>query len=485
MSDNLKHQTVSGIKWNAIGKFGHQGIQFFVSLILARLLAPEEFGLISMLIIFMNIANVFIASGLGLALIQKKDCNDTDFSTVFYFNIVVSLFFYILLFFAAPWIAKFYNQPILVGLTRLQSLVFLINAFGMVQSTILTKELNFKKYNLICIIGVFVSALVAIILAFKGFGVYSIVGQNITYAIVINAIYWITADWAPKAKFSFQSFKKLFGFGSKILASNLIDKIYTSLDSLLIGKIFSPAQLGYYTRALTTKDLPINNTTNLLSSTLFPVFSKVESKEKLRAITLKIYLLVFYIVFPMMLGLIMVAKPFVVVLFSEKWLPSVPLLQILCVGGIGYPLSMVLCQAIIAQGHSGIFLKLEIYKKIIGITAMVVGLSFGMISFVWAVVISSYINTFLNLFFACKTLEDSIIPYLTRLFPTIGVSIIMMVSVYALMLIPINSLILQLILYVSFGIVVYILLSKLFRIKEYLYLESNILEYIRRKFKKK
>lgn len=484
MSDNLKHQAVSGIKWNAIGKFGHQGIQFFVSLVLARLLAPEEFGLISMLLIFMSIANVFIDSGLGLALIQKKECSDVDFSTVFYFNIAVSLFFYLLLFFLAPLIANFYNQPIAENLTRLQALIFFINSFGMVQGSILARELNFRKINLINLAGVLVSAIVAIIMAINNFGVYSIVGQHIAYAIVTNAIYWITSDWVPKTGFNKASFKKMFGFSSKILISNIFERIYASVDSLLVAKIFSPVQLGYYSRAQTTRDLPINNTTNLLTSTLFPVLSKMKTKEHLQSATLKIYLLVFYITFPIMMGLIFVAKLFVVVLFSEKWLPSVPMLQILCAGGVVYPLSLILCQAIVARGETGVFLKLEIYKKIIGLISMCIGLSFGMFPFVWSVIISGYICLFLNVFFACKVLNNSILDYFTKLLPTIGTSIIMGACAYAFTLLSIKYLILQLILCISVGVLSYFLLSKLFRINEYIYLEANILDYIRHKFKK-
>ncbi|PLX09115.1 MAG: hypothetical protein C0596_04765 [Marinilabiliales bacterium] len=256
MAESLKNSAISGAKWNAILNIGRYFISFFLSIILARLLEPEEFGLIGMLTIFTAIAQVFINSCLSTAIIRDKNASPEDYSTVFYFNIVVSIFFYLLLFFTAPIIAGFYNEPQLVLLTRLVSLVFLINAFGLIQNAILIKAINFKKQAICNLTGLTVSVIVSAILAFMGYGVYSIAWQAVSQAIVTNVLFWVTSDWRPTGGFKKTSFLRLWSFGSKILATTIIARIVENIDNILIGKIFSAGQLGYYVRAKSSKQLP-------------------------------------------------------------------------------------------------------------------------------------------------------------------------------------------------------------------------------------
>ncbi|NLL27636.1 MAG: lipopolysaccharide biosynthesis protein [Bacteroidales bacterium] len=477
MGTSVKDSFFKGIFWNATGKISHQGISFVVSIILSRILVPAEFGMIAMLTIFTEIAKCFIDSGLGAALIQKKDCTSKDFSTVFYFNITVSFIFYLILFFTAPFIAKFYELPELTNITRLIALVFLINSFGTIQSTILSKSLNFKSLNIVAVIAVTVSAIVAIIMSLNGFGVYSIVGQHISYALVSNLLYWILSDWRPSFVFSKKSFRELFGFGYKLLFSAILNQIFTHLDSLLIGKIFSAKSLGLYTRAKTTKDLPINSTTGIVQSILLPIFSKINNDEQLAAVGLKIYRMFFYIISPLMVGLIITAEPFIITLFSDKWLPSAPWMQIICISGITYPLSVTLCHLILAKGKSGTFLKLEIIKKTLTLLAMIIGLYFGINEFLWCTVIASYIGLYLNLIYAAnalKTIKKT--KFITALLPALAISIIMGICVFGINYLQIGTPWIKLIVMTFIGMLIYVLLSKLFNLWEYGYIKQFIID---------
>lgn len=480
--ENIRSQVLSGTKWNAIANFSKQGVSFCLSIVLARLLMPEEFGLLAMIAIFTNVAQLFVSAGLGSALIQKKDCTNDDYSTVFYFNIVVSLFFYMVLFFTAPLIARFYNQPILVSLVRWSSLSLLIGALGMVQQTIFYKELKFKLTSIISIVAAVVSAVVGITMALLGCGVYALVGQMLASMFVSTIIVWVISSWRPQLIFSKKSFKELFGFGSKLLASGLLETIYSSIDSLLIGKIFSAELLGFYTRAKSTKDLPINNTTSLIASTLFPIFSKITDDGKLADVSVKIYSLFAYIVLPLMAGLIVVAAPFIEVLYSAKWLPATSYLQIICVSGVVYPLSLVLCQVILAKGASGVFFILEIWKKVVGTIAMLIGLCFGIESFLWALNIGLFLALLLNIYYVAKVIPISKKNYILSLLPSLLLSIFMMLIVFVVGKVVHTQALIQLVIMCSVGVVVYISASRVFRIKEYFYIEQIITDWFKSKF---
>jgi len=472
MSKSIKEEVFSGVKWNALGKIGHYGAQFFVSIILARLLLPEEFGLVGMLAIFTAIAQVFIVSGMSSALIQKKNANTTDFSTVFYYNIAIAILFYFILFFSAKHIAAFYEEPKLIKLTKYIALVFIINAFGTVQATILRKALNFKKLNIISVISVVFAGTIAIVMAFNGFGVYAIVGQSIAFATLSTILYWIFSDWKPKLVFSKNSFKSLFGFGSKLLLSALLDQIYNNLSTLIIGKAFSAVQLGYFSRAKATRDIPIQNTTGILNNLIFPIFAKSKNDEDLVRHHLKFIGLISFVTFPLMVGLAIVAEPLTVLLFSDKWLPSVPILQILCIAGPAYPLSVVLVSTILAKGKSGLFLKLDIYKKIVGLTAMFIGLFFGFYPFLAAIVVAGTIGLLINFIFTGKMLQLGLMPYLKAIFPSIALSLIMGGLSLLLSLILPKSHAIQLISLSAFGIIIYTGLSYLLKLDDYLYLKN-------------
>lgn len=478
MAETVRDHVYSGVKWNAIGKFGHYGTQFIVSIILARLLLPEEFGLIGMLAIFTAIAQVFIVSGMTAALIQKKDATSVDYSTVFFYNIVVALIFYLLLFFSADYIANFYNQPELSRLTKYISIVFLINSFGSVQATLLSKNLQFKKANIISIIGVVVAGVVAVFMAYSGYGVYSIVAQSIVFALVTNVIYWLTADWKPVFVFSIASFKTLFGFGSRLLASSILDQVYTNLSTLIIGKAFSASTLGYFSRAKATRDIPIESSIGVLNSIILPIFSKSKSEEELIRHHFKFIGLISFLVFPLMMGMAILAKPITVLLFSEKWLPSVPILQLLCIISFSYPISVVLVGAILAKGKSGLFLKLDIYKKFFGLISMFVGLYFGFYAFIIGMIVGTLISVFINIKFVSKEFGFRLSRYFVIMYPSVLLSLIMGVFLFLIQMMLPDENILQVLVLSMTGLVIYFGIASIFKINDFVFLRQMLIEKI-------
>ena len=474
MAKSIRTNIISGLKWNAIGQFSRQIINFILMVILTRLLLPSEFGQIGILLVFIGIADVFINSGLNTALIQKNSTSNADYSTVFFFNLSVSLVFYLILFFSAPLIADFFEEPELSSLLRILALVFVINALGTIQATILTINLNFRKQNLISIIGVIISATISLYMAFNDYGVYSLIGQSLSFSITTNLILWLTSSWKPSLIFSKDSFRTLFNFGSKILASSILDRIFTTIDSLVVGKVFNTTQLGFYSRAKSTHNLPIMNTTGIISPVFFPVFSKIEDDDELRRYHLKFLSLIGYVIIPLMAGLIVVAKPLTLVLFTDKWLPSVPMLQIFAFYGALYPLSVILVQSLLVKGKAGAFLKLDVYKKIILLTSMLIGAYFGIFPFLFAICIANYLGFFLNLYVLSKTMQIKMIEYIKCFFPVVSISLIMAVFVALSGMINFPTVPIQLLVQITVGIFVYIALSKVFKLKDFYFLKELI-----------
>lgn len=476
MAQSIKDQFVNGAKWNAIGTYGHYFVSFFISIILSRLLSPEEFGMIAMLTVFIEIAREFINSGFVIALVQKQNCSEDDYSTVFYFNVFAGVLLYVLLYMAAPYIASFYNMPQLTSITRYLGVVFVIGSLGLVQTSILLRDLDFRRKNVIALASVVVSAIISIMMAYMGYGVYSLVAMNLSYELTSTALLWVTSKWFPKARFSSDSFRTLFGFGSKILVANMIKRLFFHIDSLLVGKIFSASVLGFYSKAKTTKDLAVTNTVGILSSSLFPIFTKIKEEDRLEEVMLKTWNMTAYVVTPIMVGLILVSEPLIEILFSSKWLPSVPWMQILCVGGLASPLAEILSQVINSRGRSDIYLKVEVYKKIVGLVAMLFGLYMGIKPFLWMLVVSGYINLLIEWYYTSLVVRLHKIRYLFDLMPTFGVSLIMGVCVFFVGRLPMSSCMLKLLAMASCGVIVYIALSSLLRLPEYVYLKHIVIE---------
>ena len=408
MPGELKLKASSGFFWSAIDILGKQGIQVVINLIIARILLPSDFGLIGMLTIFWGIAQAFVDSGFGTALIQKKNPTLNDYSTVYLFNIFMGIVFYLIIFICAPLIASFYKQPVLIPLTRFLGLNIIINSLSLVQANIFIKRINFKITTLISIIAVTFSGLIGIILAYKNFGVWSLAVQQMISAILTSTLLIINSKWKPSLIFSFESFKSLFKFGSRLLASGILDIIFTNIYNLIIGKSFSANQLGYYTQAQKIESFPTNFIGSSIGRVTFPIFSSIqEDNGKLKRNYRIIIKIISFINFPIMVFLFITSDSLIRVLLTDKWVPSVIFLQLLCIIGLTYPLSGVNLNILNVKGRSDIFFRLEIVKKILIVISIIITLPLGIIPLLIGQVIFSFIAYFLNIYFSGKLINFS------------------------------------------------------------------------------
>jgi len=391
---SLKQKTLTGLTWSFIDSFANQSVQFVVGIILARILSPREFGLVGMLTIFIAVSQSLIDSGFSSALIRKKNCTDIDYSTVFYFNLLIGLFFYLILFALADSISSFFNEPQLKILLRVLGLGLLLGSFGIIQSTILTKNINFKLQAKVSLITSVSSGIVAIAMALNGFGVWSLVALTLS-RIGFNSLFlWIYAKWKPLWVFSKQSFKELFSFGSKLLISGLLDTTFRNIYYLVIGKYFSAADLGFYTRANQFSAFPSQNINTIIERVSYPVLSEIQNdKIRLKNIYRKQIRSTMLLTFVLMMGLAAVAKPMILTLIGEKWLPSVIYLQMLCFVGMFYPLHALNLNMLKVQGRSDLFLRLEIIKKVLAIPTIIIGIIWGIKVMIAGIMFTTFITT--------------------------------------------------------------------------------------------
>ena len=469
MSNGLKTKTLHALFWSFFERIGQQGIQFIISIILARLLLPEQFGLIAMLAIFMAVAQSFINSGFGQALIQKKNATHIDECSIFYFNILVGFLAAGLLCLSAPWIASFYNQPLLVSLTCALSLNLIINAFGLVQTTLLTKHIDFKTQLKVSVIATVISGTIGITMALNGFGVWSLVAQSLSSNLFRTALLWLFNNWRPSLVFSFVSLRGMFAFGSRLLASGLLDTVFQNIYLVVIGKLFSPVSLGFYSRAKGLQQLPVSNISGIVSRVTFTVFSSVQDdKPRLKRGVRKALTMLVMINFPMMIGLAIVAKPLVMVLLTEKWAPCIPYLQLLCVVGMLYPVHVINLNVLTAQGRSDLFFRLEILKKILIVIAIAVTYRWGIIAMIYGQIVTSCLGYFLNAYYTGKTLDYPITEQIQDLIPSLALAGIMGLGVYALKYAHITNQLALLSAQLMTGIVLYAVLCYIFRISSFM-----------------
>lgn len=383
--------------WSGIGKVGTLGIQFISNLVLARLLMPSDFGCIGMLHVFIAISLIFVSGGLGSALIQKKSPTHIDYTTVFYWNLVVSILFYLILFFSAPAIANFYSIPLLRDVLRVQSLSLIIQSFSIVQSNQLQKQLRFKELSTRNICSATAGTVVAIIMALSGMGVWSLVGSTLTASTVSVILLWKMSSWRPTLEFSLQSLKELFSFGGLMLLSSLVETIYTNLQSLIIGKWFSAKDLGFYTQAKKLEEIPTNALSSIVNDVSFPVFSELQDdKTRLLAGVRKNIKAITYLNFPLIVLLIVIAKPLITLLYGAKWAVSIPYFQILCISSMVYTLNTLNTNVIKSLGKSKIFFFVQLTKRLIGIGLIIFGIRYGIKGLLWAVASMGYICFFIN-----------------------------------------------------------------------------------------
>lgn len=429
---SLKQQALSGMLWSSIQTFGNQFITFGVSIVLARLLLPEEFGLIGMIGIFMGIGGALIGSGLSASLIRTSDPDQADYSTVFVFNLVGSILIYGIMYAAAPFIADFFQQPILVKITRLYTLSFIINAFTAVQVTRLHKHLDFKTETKSSLTSTVVSAIVGISMAYSGFGVMSLVWMALAGAVVNTVMLWVQSGWQPSLIFDRQKFRYHFGFGSRMMFSGILDILFTNAYTLIIGKFYSAAQLGYYNRADSMKQLPVSTFSGILGKVTYPLFAKIKNDDvRLKSVYKQIMKMVVFIIAPILVLLGVLAEPLFRFLFTDKWLPAVPYFQILCVAGVLYPLHAYNLNILSVKGRSDLFLRLEVIKKVLLAVILATSFPFGIIGLIWGQVIFSLLAFFINTHYSGKFLRYSSWEQLLDILPALLLSAAMGALVFA------------------------------------------------------
>ena len=459
---STKQQTFNGIGWSAIERFSIQGVSFVVQLILARLLTPSDYGIIGMLAIFMQLAQVIIDSGFANALIRKQNCTQSDYSTVFLYNLIISSVLYIVLFITAPLVAKFYQTSSLIPVMRWLTITLFFNALSIIPKSILVKSINFKKQTYISLFSALFSGILGIILAIQGRGIWALVTQQISLSICNFILYTLFVNWRPRFIFDKQIFKELFSFGSKLLLSSIIGTIYRNLYTIFIGKKFSSADLGYYTRADQFAMFPSNNIGNIITRVAYPIFAKVQNENnRLRIYYQQIIRYSSFIIFPLMIGLLAISKPFVLFFLTEKWIGIVPILQILCIDWILDHITLLNLNLLYVKGRSDLALKLEIIKKTIAITILLISIYWGVIGICWGRVLYSIIATLINTYYTKQLIQLSFMQQLKDIFPFLVISSIMGICVVFCTLISTNSGV-QLITGILTGIIVYSLLSIIF-----------------------
>lgn len=417
--------------WSSVQTFGNQIIGFGVSLILARILLPSEFGLIAMIGIFMAISSVLISSGLSGSLIRTDNPTQEDYSTVFIFNLVGSVALYLTMYFAAPFIADFFNQPPLVKIARLSCTVFIINAFSTVQITRLHKNLDFKTETKASLTSAVATGITGITLAYLNFGVMSLVWMGIVGSTINVIMLWGNSGWKPSLIFNKQKFQYHFNFGSKLMASSLLDTVFTNAYTLIIGKFFSATQLGFYNRADSMKQLPVTTLSSILNKVTFPIFAKIKDDDvQLKSVYKQIMQMIIFIVAPILAVMAALGEPLIRFLFTEKWLPSVPYLRILCISGVLFPLHGYNLSILNVKGRSDLFLRLEILKKILVTVIVALSLSYGIYGLLWGQVIFSYSALFINTYYSGRFLKYPAMEQFKDIFPILFLAAAMCGLVY-------------------------------------------------------
>ena len=423
---SLKQKAASGMMWTALQKYSTMFISFISGIILARLLTPYDYGCIGMLAIFMTLAEAFIDGGFGSALIQKKQPSQEDYSTIFWWNMGMAVLMYAILFISAPAISRFFKIPLLCDVLRVQGLVLFIYAFNIVQRNQLRKKLNFKVLSIVTITTSIISLGVTIFMAYTGFGVWALVAQNLISAAISAIVFWFFIKWRPILAFSKQSFKELFGFGVYMFLTHLLNNLSVKIQGLLIGKVYSPATMGYYSKAHATENLASSSISSIMTQVTYPLYAEAQNDLKLLANMIRrLTMTISFITFPLLFILLLLAKPIFVLLYSERWLASIPYFQVLCVAGMGVSLTAVNTQAIAAIGKSKVMFVWTLVKRGIGIAMIVVGLFlFGMKGLLAAVVLSNWFSYFVNICLVSKHIGYHFWKQIKDLMPVVVVSLI-------------------------------------------------------------
>ena len=465
-----KTKVISSLFWKLMERGGTQGIQFIVQIVLARLLLPKDFGTIAIVMVFISLAQVFVQSGFNTALIQNKDADEVDFSSVFYLSLFVASLLYVIIYFTASFVADFYKDPVLIPVLRVLALTLFFGAFNSIQNAYVARNMMFKKLFYSSVGAILASGTAGIIAAYMGLGVWALVIQQLINQISITIIMWFTVKWRPILIFSFKKVKKLFSFGWKLLVSSLIDVLYLDIRTLIIGRIYTPSVLGYYNRGQQFPNVIVSNINGSIQSVMLPTLSAHQDDiKRVKEMMRRAIKTSSFMIFPMMFGMAVVAEPLVKIVLTDKWLPAVPFLQIFCITYALMPIHTANLQAINALGKSDIFLILEVIKKVIGLIILVISLQFGVYAIALGQVFSGILSTFINAYPNKQLLNYSYKEQLVDIVPSLTITMIMGIVVYMFKFINIsvwNMLVIQ----ISVGIFIYFALAKLFKIESFIYL---------------
>lgn len=467
MVENIKKKSVNGVVWTFIEGASIKVIQFVMSIIMARLLMPEDYGVVAIIFVFITISQIFIDGGFATALIQDKNKTERDYSTIYTFNIILSIVCYGILFFAAPYISTFYNNDITIYI-RVQSLTLVIYAFSAIHKVKMTVDVNFKSIAIVTVLSAILSGAVGIYMAYTGYGVWALIGQYISAAIVTTLLYALVLRWKPICIFDTSSFKRLFPFGAKLLTANLIDRIYMNLYPIIVGKFYTPAELGYYSRAEQFSALPAGTCADVFTRVTFPVLSSIKDENELVNTYRRFISLSSFFIFPIMFAVLVLAKPIILILLTDKWEDIIVLLQILCCGFLLDHISSINRNLLYVKGRADLALKLEIIKKVTATTILLVSIPFGLIGLCIGKAFYGLLAMFLNSAYTKNLINISIWDQIRDFAPSLLTSIISVtISIFPVYFL--NNLWLQLIVGGCTFVAVYIIVSSIFKTKSFVY----------------
>lgn len=476
-----KGNVIKSFFWKLLERFSVQGLSLCITLVLARILSPSDYGTVAIITVFVNLANVIIDGGLNTALIQKKDTDSLDYSTIFFSSILLSIVLYALLYVTSPWIAEFYDIPELVDMIRILGVILVFEAVNSIQRAYVSKMMLFRKLFYSSFFALLVSGSLGIYMALNDYGVWALISQQMTCVLVTIIIMWFTIKWRPILAFSFERFKKLFDYGWKIFGLNFITTLYLNIRSLIIGKFYSPADLAFFERGHTLSSMVVQNINTSLQTILFPVLSNSQNdKVRIKSLVRRSTGMTCLLIFPALIGLISIAKPLVLLILTEKWLPAVAYIQIYSIAYMLFPVQVANMEAIKAMGYSGISLKLEIIKKVIETTILIISVFMGVIAIAWGVVFFNFVCLFINLYPSKKYLDYGVFEQVKDIIPTFLCAIMMGFSIYWIQYLPIH-LLLILMLQMIMGVLVFGLFCYLSKNESFLYVKLLITEKLKRK----
>jgi len=463
-------KVLNSLFWRYMERCGAQGVTFVVSIVLARLLGPEAYGMVSLITIFTTVLQVFVDSGLGNSLIQKKNADDLDFSSVFYFNVVLCVALYALMYFAAPLISRFYEMPDLTPVIRVLSLILIVAGVKNIQQAYVSRHMQFRRFFFASLGGTISSAVIGIYMAYKGYGVWALVAQSLSNRVINTTILWVTVKWRPKLMFSWERLKGLLSFGWKLLAARLLDAVYNDLRALIIGKLYGTQDLAFFNKGKQIPRFIVNNINTTINSVLFPTLSAEQDKVfRVRAMVRRAIRTSTYIMMPVMMGIAVCAQPLVGILLGEKWLPCVPFLRVFCFAYAFNPIVTANLNAIQALGRSDLYLKLDIWKKAVGVTALLCTMRISVEAMAYSLLVTNLVCQLINAAPNKKLLNYPYIEQLKDMLPQILLSCAMGAVVYLVTFLhlgPWPTLLLQ----VPLGVAFYVLGSKLFHIESFDYI---------------